>query len=335
MAETIIGEIGDVVLERGGTLKSARLAYAVEGTLNADKSNVVLLTHGYTSSHQMMGSANSEGSWSGLVGPGRAIDADRFFVVSSNMLGSSYGSTAPMTINPETGRHYGPDFPEITLKDIVTAQKQLLESLGIKHLVTVAGSSYGGFQAFAWAGYYPDWMDAIIAAVSGPKSPSDANRDLLLARFQKDPNWNGGHYYTAGGVGATMTAIREETLRRYGAEEELAGLGSKAAIAAEITKRAQAWAGAFDAHSLMVLGRAASLLDATPLIPNFKAKVLYVLSRTDLLFPPSLAPGLMAQFAAAGVDAQYFEIDSDHGHLAAGTDAAKWAPTLKAFMATL
>ena len=95
------------------------------------------------------------------------------------------------------------------------------------------------------------------------------------------------------------------------------------------------FSGAFDAHSLMVLGRAASRLDATPLILDFKAKVLYVLSRTDVLFPPSLAPGLMAQFAAAGVDASYFEIDSDHGHLAAGTDAAKWAPTLKAFMAKL
>ena len=89
MAETIIGEIGDLALELGGTLKSVKLAYAVEGTLAADKSNVVLLTHGYTSSHQMMGSANSEGSWSGLVGPGRAIDTDRVFVVSRHMLGSS------------------------------------------------------------------------------------------------------------------------------------------------------------------------------------------------------------------------------------------------------
>ena len=333
MSDTILGPIGDLQLERGGVLKGAKLAYVTEGTLAADKSNVVLLTHGYTSSHQMMGTANSEGPWSGLVGPGRAIDTNRFFVLSSNMLGSSYGSTAPMTDNPATGKPYGPDFPTITLRDIVTAQKQLLASLGINHLVAVVGPSYGGFQAFAWAGYFPDMMDAIVAAVSGPTSPGDVNREENVRRLALDPNWNGGHYYENGGVLPAMTAIREATLRRYGAEAELAGhMTGKAAIDAEIHRRADAWARSFDAHSLLVLGDAAAAFDANPLIAKFKARVLYVLSRTDALFPPSLAPVLMPKLKAAGVDASYFEIDSEHGHMAAGTDAAKWAPTLRAFM---
>jgi len=333
MTDTIIADIGDLNLEHGGVLPGAKVAYTTRGTLAADKSNVVLLTHGYTSSHQMMGTANSEGSWSGLVGPGKAVDTNRFFVVASNMLGSSYGSTAPMTTNPATGKPYGPDFPVITLKDIVTAQKQLLERLGIGHLVAVVGPSYGGFQAFAWAGYYPDWMDAIVAAVSGPTSPSDVNRERNVARLSQHPNWNDGHYYERGGVFESMLAIREATLRQYGAEAELAGvLPDKAAIDAEIRKRSEGWARSFDAHSLLVLGDAAAHYDARPLIANIKARVLYVLSRTDVLFPPSLAPALLAQLAAAGVEASYFEIDSEHGHLAAGTDAAKWAPTLRAFM---
>ena len=333
MSDTMIGPIGDLQLESGAVLKNAVLAYTTEGTLAADRLNVVLLTHGYTSSHLMMGSANSEGPWSGLVGPGKAVDTNRFFVIAANMLGSSYGSTAPMSVNPDTGKAYGPDFPAITLKDIVTAQKQLLESLGISHLTAVIGPSYGGFQAFTWAGVYPDWMDAIVPSVSGLTSPGDVNRAENIKRLSLDPNWNNGHYYGNGGVADAMTALRDKTLRRYGAEAELAGhLPDKAAVTAEIRRRAEAWARSFDAHSLLVLGDAAARYDATPLIPNMKARVLYVLSRTDALFPPTLAPDVMAKLRAAGLDATYFEIDSDHGHLAAGTDAAKWAPTLNAFM---
>src|SRR5580704_11854635 len=126
---TRFAAIGDLPLARGGTLRDARLAYVSYGTLAPDGRNAILLTHGFTSSHLFAdsGGTSSEGSWAELVGPGRAIDTDRFYVVSSNMLGSAFGSTAPSSINPDTGREYGPDFPLITLPDIVGAQRRMID----------------------------------------------------------------------------------------------------------------------------------------------------------------------------------------------------------------
>jgi homoserine O-acetyltransferase len=336
MAETKLGAIGDLPLQGGGVLRDAALAYVTYGTLEADGRNAVLLTHGYTSSHLFAddGPGASEGSWGGLVGPGRAIDTDRFFVVSSNMLGSSFGSTGPRSIDPATGRAYGPDFPPITLLDIVTAQRRLLDSLGVHGLIAVAGPSYGGFQAFTWGIAFPDFVRDLVCAVTGPRAPG-TDIDALLDRFADDPNWHGGHY-EAGGMLATMTALREATLRRYGIEAQLAGrLPDPAERAAEITRAARTWAEAFDAHSLLVLGRAATAFDVTAGLADLQARVLYVLSRSDSLFPPNLAPGVMAVLHAGGVDARYVEIDSPHGHLAPGIDSAKWAPQLAAFLAGL
>ena len=327
-----IAPIGDLLLSSGAVLPDAQLAYTTYGTLAPDASNAVLLTHGYTSSYHMAGS--SEGAWGGLVGPGLAIDTDRFFVISSNMLGSAYGSTAPRSINPATGREYGPDFPAITLADIVQAQRQMLDAMGIGRLRAVVGPSYGGFQAFQWAVTWPDSMDAIIPVVSAPSRPDAHLVADLLARFQADPDWNDGWYY--GRTLASMVALREETLRRYGIEAELtAAFPDRAARDGEIRRQATTWAEAFDAHSMLVLGRAIQSWSVLDRVPSIRARVLYVLSRTDALFPPSLAPGVMAALAQAGVAARYVEIDSEHGHLASGTDAARWAPDLRAFMEQL
>jgi homoserine O-acetyltransferase/O-succinyltransferase len=338
MAETRIAPIGELSLELGGTLPAAELAYVTYGRLAPDGGNAVLLTHGYTSSHLHAegGPAASEGSWAGLVGPGRAIDTDRFFVVSSNMLGSSFGSTAPRSINPATGRPYGPDFPPITLLDIVTAQHRLLDGLGVKKLVAVAGPSYGGFQALAWGVYFPDFVRGLVVAVSGLRSPGGANFGKMRAEFAALPGWNGGCYYETGGLLGPMTALRDRTLRGYGIEAQLqARFPDEAARNAEITRIAQAWAEAFDAHSMLVLGDASARFDAEPLLGRLRAKVLYVLSSTDALFPPSLAPGAMAAFKRAGVAAEYVALESEHGHLASGRDSAKWAEALRGFLAGL
>ena len=139
-------------LENGQSLADLTLAYETHGRLARDSRNAILITHGFTSSHHAAGPSPEKdalpGFWDGLIGPGKTIDTDRYFVVSSNMFGSSYGSTAPRSTNPATGKPYGPDFPAITLRDIVTAQKALLDSLGVRHLVAVAGPSFGGYQAF-------------------------------------------------------------------------------------------------------------------------------------------------------------------------------------------
>jgi homoserine O-acetyltransferase len=330
----------DFKLASGIVMPEVTIAYETYGTLAPDGRNAVLLTHGYTSSQHMAGrdgASGAEGSWDGLVGPAKAIDTDRLFVVSSNMLGSSYGSTNPAFRNPATGKPYGPDFPDITLVDIVAAQKALLDHLGVKHLVAVAGPSFGGYQTYQWGVTYPDFMDGLVPVVSAPKgSGGEAAVKSLVDTLAKDPNWNGGWYYDKGGVTPILTEMRVATLKRYGIDEQLAArFPDKDAREAEIKKRAESWSKVFDANSLVVLRKASVRFDAEKDMPKIKAKVLYVLSRTDKVFPPTLAPDVMAKLKAAGVSADYFEIDSDFGHSASGLDAAKWAPRLKAFMATL
>ncbi len=202
----------------------------------------------------------------------------------------------------------------------------------MKHLRAVVGPSYGGFQAFQWAVTFPDFMDGIVPVVSAPKHRRDMTTELR-ARFARDPNWNGGDYYGTGGMAASMTALRVETLKRYGMMELLADkIPDKAAREEAVHRLAAQWAGAFDANSMLILGRAAEFYDVTDRLDRIRVPVLYVLSRTDALFPPSLAPEVTAALRAAGVDATYFEIDSEQGHLASGADAAKWAPALRDFM---
>ena len=333
-------KIKDFKLESGTVMPEVTIAYETYGTLAPDGRNAVLLTHGYTSGQHMAGRAGAngaEGSWDGLVGPGKAIDTDRLFVVSSNMLGSSFGSTNPAFKNPATGKPYGPDFPDITLVDIVNAQKTLLDGLGVKHLVAVAGPSFGGYQTFQWGVTYPEFMDGLVAVVSAPKgSGGEAAVKSLVEQLGKDPNWNGGWYYDKDGVTGVLTEMRVATLKRYGIDEQLAAkFPDKEAREAEIKRRAETWSKVFDANSLVVLRKASVRFDAEKDMAKMKAKVLYVLSRTDKLFPPSIAPDVMAKLKAAGVSADYFEIDSDFGHSASGLDAAKWAPRLKTFMAGL
>lgn len=331
-------EVGDLELELGGILRSVALAYVTYGSLAPDGRNAVLLTHGYTSSHRFAeaGSAASEGSWSELVGPGKPIDTDRYFVVSSNLLGSSFGSTGPRSLDPATGRPYGPDFPAITLKDMVTAQRRLLDRLHVTGLVAVAGPSYGGYQAFAWGIDYPDFVRGLVAVVTGLRPPKGFDTARLRDRLAADPEWNGGRFYAAGGLVKAMSLLRQDTLRTYGIEAQLlARFPEPAARAGEIERLALAWAESFDPHSLLVLGDALQRFDGVPDAGRIRAKTLYVLSRTDAAFPPSLAAEVMPVLRAAGVDAEYAEIDSPHGHLASGIDAGKWAPTLRSFMGGL
>ena len=340
MTDTVHGRFtfADFRLQSGAILPEVTIAYVTRGQRAPDGRNAVLVTHGYTSGPRMIesGAGSSEGAWSTLVGPGAPIDTDRTYVVCSNMLGSSYGSTNAASIDPRTARPYGSRFPHITLTDIVTAQHRLLEHLGVRHLRAVVGPSYGGFQAFQWAVTFPNAMDGIVPVVTSPRSPATDRTTTLLERFSRDPNWNGGDYYETGGMVASMLALRIDTLKRYGMDKSLTErFPDPAARDAEIDRLATPWANEFDANSLLILGRAMETYDVTPDFSRIRVPVLYVLSRTDALFPPTLAPGVMAELRKAGVDATYFEIDSDHGHLASGADAAKWAPALRDFMRKL
>jgi homoserine O-acetyltransferase len=336
---TNLGSIGDLPLRHGGLLRDARLAYVTYGRLAPGGRNAVLLTHGYTSSHLFAEPAGSaQGGWDVLVGPGRAIDTDRYFVVSSNMLGSSYGSTAPRSIDPARGRAYGPDFPRIALEDIVAAQRRLLDRLGVHELIAVIGPSYGGFQAFTWGVEFPDFVRALVPVTTSLTVGLAIDLEALRRRFAADPSWNAGHHYGTDGMVGVMAAYREATLRRYGIDAVLAAQQptlDAAARAAAVQSIARDWARSFDPNSVLVLGAAANAYDATPRLARLRARVLFSLSTSDTLFPPSLATPVMAALRAAGVDATYHELDSVYGHLAPGINAAKWAPALARFLAEL
>jgi len=333
--------ISNFRLQNGAVMPEAKIVYETYGRRAADGRNVVLITHGYTSSHHAAGrnpaNGNLPGWWDGLIGPGKAIDTDRLFVVSSNMLGSSYGSTNGASVNPHTGKPYGPDFPAITVRDIVAAEKALLDTLGVKHLVAVAGPSYGGYQAFQWAVAYPDFMDGIVPVVTAPKAQNvEQSLAQLEARLATDPEWGGGWYYDGGGTKTVLTELRVEMLKRNGIEAALAPRYlDREPREAEIRRQAVDWARRWDTNSLVILRRGTIGYDTMKDFPKIKAKVLYVLCRTDKLFPPSIAPEVMGALAAGRVDARYFEIDSELGHSASGPEHAKWSPVLREFLEPL
>jgi homoserine O-acetyltransferase/O-succinyltransferase len=333
--------ISDFRLQNGTVMPQAKIAYECYGRLAADGRNAVLITHGYTSSHHAAGrnpaNGNQPGWWDGLIGPGKAIDTDKLFVVSSNMLGSSFGSTNGASINPETGKPYGPDFPAITVRDIVAAEKALLDALGVAHLVAIAGPSYGGYQAFQWAVAYPDFMDAIVPVVTAPEAQNvEKSLAELQARLATDPEWNRGRYYDRGGAKTVLTELRVEMLKRNGIEAALAErYPDRDSRETAIREQAVDWARRWDANSLVILRRGTIGYDTVKDFAKIKAKVLYVLCRTDRLFPPAIAPRVMSDLATAGVEARYFEIDSDLGHSASGPEHAKWSPVLREFLVPL
>jgi homoserine O-acetyltransferase len=336
-------------LESGQTLPIVELAYETYGTLSPARDNAILVVHGYTSSHHAAGrnapgkqgrgvAQDAVGWFDGLIGPGKAIDTDRHFVVSVNALGSAHGSTGPNCTDPGTGKPYGPTFPEITMRDIVASQKLLIDSLGLKSLVAVVGPSMGGFQSFQWAASYPGFMKAIVPSVTAPRSPGGLERlEQLQKRLTSDPNWNGGWYYENGGIAGTLEEIRFETLMNYGQNEILAAtIPDRKAREAAIRANAQAWSRIYDGHSLVALRRAIGTVDVTGEYDKLEGiKVLYVQSKTDKLFDIALCPAYVSDMRKAGIDITYVELPSNKGHMASHADAALWAPMLGAFMKSL
>jgi homoserine O-acetyltransferase len=342
--ESLIAVIHNFPLECGHMLPTLHIAYETYGTLDDSGSNVILVAHGYASSHHAAGyyrqghepagvNPSELGWWDSLIGPGKVLDTDNFCIISSNMIGSSYGSTGPASINPLTGNIYGPEFPNITMVDIVAAQRRLLDILGVKHLIAVVGASYGGYLAFQWAVTYPDMMSGIAVMASAPRgSGSDLGVSELRGKLAKDEHWNEGWYYGSS-IKDTLINLRKESLEQYGIHKQLSRvLPDIKARATEIERLAQSWANSFDGNSLVILRRAADQFDAQRYFQKIRTKVLFVLSSTDPLFPSSLGPVVLEKLLEQGIDATYYELHSELAHLAPYGDAALLAPTLRAFL---
>ena len=324
--------IGDLPLACGRVLSDPTVAFARLGTLSDACDNVVLVLHGFTSGPGMIlaNDTLAEGSWHRLIGPGLAIDTDRFFVLCPNAIGSSYGSTGPSSVDPTTGRPYGPNFPDLAIADLVESQHRLLGVLGIERLYAIVGSSFGGLQAFQWGVDRPGFAERLVPVLASI-FPPPAIEAQLRGALASSPNWHGGDYYGRGDMRPALRTIRMGSLESYGVDAAFATLipdadARRARLAAEV----ETWAGTFDPNALLVLMGAMGRFDLADRASEIRDDTLLVLSRSDRLFPPALGPRIVERLT--GCHAEWFEIDSDHGHMASGTEPDRWAPRLRAFL---
>ena len=335
--------IGSFEPELGGYLEEVTLAYETWGELDATGENAVLVVHALTGDSHCSGGVSEAykrgGWWDEMVGPGRPVDTDESFVVCSNVLGGCSGSTGPASPDPETGRPYGMRFPVITIRDIVRAQKRLLEDLGVKRLRTVIGGSIGGQQALEWAVEFPGYLEkAVPIAANGALGPqgiamSEIGRRAIMA----DPLWRGGDYYGEREGPETGLAIArmagmvtyqsapgqwERFGRRPASRPALyEEFGGRFDIESYLHYQGRDLTGRFDANSYLYLTRAMDLYDVgagyssqEEAYERIEAEVLFVGISSDWLFPAAEVREAARKARGAGAEACYKEIDSLSGH---------------------
>jgi len=335
--------IGSFEPELGGHLPEVTLAYETWGELDASGENAVLIVHALTGDTHAAGEPSEAyrkgGWWSPMIGPGCAIDTERHFVVCSNVIGGCYGSTGPTSIDPESGRPYAMRFPIVTIRDMVRAQKRLLDSLGVRRLALVIGGSIGGQQALEWAVEFPGFVEkAAPVAATGALGPqgvgmSELGRRAILA----DPNWQGGDYYGTGrSPDAGLAIARMAGMMTY---QSAAGqwerfgrrpasraalyeeLGGRFEIESYLHYQGKDIVERFDANSYLYLSRAMDLYDVAAgyesdeeAYSRIEAEVLFVGISSDWLFPPNEVRQSAQRARGAGAEAGYAEIDTLSGH---------------------
>ncbi len=336
--------IGSFEPELGGFIRDATLAYETWGEPNGNADNVVLLTHALTGDAHAAGGPSEGhrrgGWWDPMVGPGRPIDTEKFFVVCSNVLGGCSGSTGPGSADPETGNPYGMRFPVVTIRDMVRAQKRLLDDLGVRRLALVIGGSIGGQQALEWAVEFPDFVEKAVpvaaTAALGPQGIAlhgEIGRRAIMA----DPDWQEGDYYETGkspqrGLGiARMAGMMtyqsapgqwERFGRRPAGRPALVPeFGGRFEVESYLHYQGRDLVGRFDANSYLYLSRAMDLYDVAngydseeEALSRITADLLFVGITSDWLFPAKEVKDTAEAAGRAGANADYAEIDTLSGH---------------------
>jgi len=332
-----------LVLDNGSELGPITVAYETYGELNAAKDNVLIVEHALTANAHAAGRHKPEdkhpGWWDVMIGPGRAFDTDKYFVVCSNILGSCYGTTGPSSINPETGKEYGQSFPVVTIRDMVQVQKRLIDHLGVKGIKCVIGGSMGGMQAIEWALLYPELVESIVLIASGANSnpQSIAIHKVGIRAIIDDPNWNGGDYFgrelPRKGL-AIARMIGHITYLNHGWLWEKFGrkhsdpanmkkrLDSKFDIENYLEYQGEKFVDRFDANSYIYIMRAIDIYDSAEGYPDLKdsfsrikCKKVFVSSFTsDWLFPTYQSKEIVDALTANDIDLDYYDIDSPYGH---------------------
>jgi homoserine O-acetyltransferase len=329
----------ELTLESGEKLGPITVAYETYGELNADRSNAILILHALTGDAHAAGVHKGDekpGWWDDMIGPGKAFDTRRYFVISSNILGGCRGTTGPSSINPKTGRRYGLDFPIISIPDMVQVQKHLLDHLGIDRLLAVAGGSMGGMQALEWLTSHPDRLKSavIIATAAKHSAQQIALNEVGRQAIMADPHWKDGHYYGAhlpakGLAVARMvghiTYMSETSMGdKFGRRLKDNGKEHKFSIDFEVQdylhSRGNNFVKRFDANSYLYITKAIDSFDVSrgkPLQHAFKgikAKALVLAFKSDWLYPASQSLEIVRACKLAGIETTYCEIDSTYGH---------------------
>jgi homoserine O-acetyltransferase len=373
---------GPLPLESGATLAPVRLAYETYGRLAPARDNAILVCHALSGDAHAAGWSVEDdapsavdgigadergirprgglGWWDGLIGPGKAFDTERYFVICSNLIGSCRGSTGPLSANPATDRPYGLDFPVVTVGDMVRAQVALIDALGIETLLAVAGGSLGGMQALEWAVAYPDRVRACIPIASTAHLGAQGVAWNAIARnaIMADPDWQGGHYYGTGrapvaGIGVArmvghVTYLSAEAMgTKFGRnlqEREAYSYslhGADFAVESYLRYQAASFAARFDANSYLYLSRALTYFDLARswgegdlarALARVQAATLLISFSSDWLYPPEDSRAIAEALAAQGKEVEWHNLDVAYGHDSFLLEEARQAPLISDFL---
>jgi homoserine O-acetyltransferase len=332
-------------LQSGASIRGYNLAYETYGQLNAAKSNAVLICHALNASHHVAGTyagkEKSEGWWDSMIGPGKPVDTNRFFVIGVNNLGSCFGSTGPMHTHPETGKVYGADFPVVTVEDWVNAQARLLDALGITQLAAVMGGSLGGMQALSWTLQYPERVKHAVVVASAPNLNAEniAFNEVARRAIATDPDFHGGHFYAQGVIPKRglriarmighITYLSDDVMNekfgrilRDGVDLKYSTQDVEFQIESYLRYQGDKFAEYFDANTYLLITRALDYFDPakkfggnlSAALAEATAKFLLVSFTTDWRFSPARSREIVRALLDNGRDVSYAEIDAPHGH---------------------
>jgi homoserine O-acetyltransferase len=360
-----------LALQSGASLRDYTLAFETYGTLNADRSNAVLVCHALNASHHVAGvyegQDKSEGWWDNMIGPGKPVDTNHFFVIGVNNLGSCFGSTGPMHTHPDTGKVYGADFPVVTVEDWVNAQALLLDRLGITQLAAVLGGSLGGMQALSWTLQYPDRVSHAVVVASAPNLTAEniAFNEVARRAIVTDPDFHGGHFYEhnvlpqrglriARMVGH-ITYLSDDVMNeKFGRELRDAVVGSATGykystqdvefqIESYLRYQGDKFSEYFDANTYLLITRALDYFDPartyggdlSAAFARTAAKFLLVSFTTDWRFSPARSREMVQALLDNQRDVSYAEIDAPHGHDAFLLDDARYMNVVRSYFARI
>ncbi len=355
-------------LQSGASLRDYDLSFETYGILNASNTNAVLVCHALNASHHVAGvyagQDKSEGWWDNMIGPGKPLDTNKFFVIGVNNLGSCFGSTGPMHINPDTGRVYGADFPVVTVEDWVNAQARLLDALGIDTLAAVMGGSLGGMQALSWTLQYPHRVRHAVVIASAPNLTAEniAFNEVARRAIQTDPDFHGGHFYQHGTVPKRglriarmighITYLSDDVMNeKFGRQLISAGKGdverdyffstleAEFQIESYLRYQGDKFAEYFDANTYLLITRALDYFDPARryggnlslALARSSAKFLLVSFTTDWRFSPKRSREIVKALLDNKRNVSYAEINALHGHDAFLLDDPRYTSVISSY----